>query len=63
MSAQMAAEKTRLEEKWAELERLHEEALALLEGLDRLGLYQASAYVSMAIDVMRRRHPNLGSSE
>jgi hypothetical protein len=37
--------------------------MELLARLDRLGLYEAGAYVSMMIDVIRRQHPDLGSCE
>lgn len=59
----MAAEQTDFEKNWEELRRLHQEALSLLTSLDRLGMYQASAYVSMAVDVMQRQHPALNSCE
>jgi hypothetical protein len=59
----MIAEPTDVEKGWEELRRLHDSGLSLLAGLDSLGLYQASAYVSMALDVMRRQHPSLGSCE
>ncbi len=63
MGVLVAVERTEFEKGWTDLQRLHDEASALLGGLDRLGLFQASAYVSMAIDVMRRQHPALHSSE
>ncbi len=63
MGVAMAAGQIDFEESWEELARLHEDALGLLAELDRLGLYQAGAYVSMAIDVMRRQHPGLDSCE
>ncbi len=63
MSAAMAVEESNLEGQWEELRQLHEEALSMLVHLDRLGLFQAGAYVSMAIDVMRRQHPALDSCE
>jgi hypothetical protein len=44
-----------------ELERLYEQALVLLDGLDELGLYQAGAHLSLAIEAIRRRHPALAS--
>ena len=44
---------------WEELERLYRQAEAMLAELDRLGLYQAGAHLSMAIDAMRQRHPGL----
>jgi hypothetical protein len=59
----MAAEPVDFQKDWEELKRLQKDALALLAGLDRLGLFQSGAYVSMALDVMRRQHPDLGSSE
>ena len=63
LSVGMAAETIDFQKDWEALERLHRDALALLAGLDGLGLYQAGAFVSMALDVMRRQHPDLGSSE
>ncbi len=60
---QMAAERSEVEDAWDELVRLHSDALDLLGSLDRLGLFQAGAYVSMAIDVMRRQHPDLDPCE
>ncbi len=63
MDVPMTTGQTDYEERWKELAQLHEDALALLAELDRLGLYQAGAYVSMAIDVMRRRRPDLDSCE
>ncbi len=44
---------------WDELEQLYRDGLELLAGLDRLELYQAGAYVSMALSIMRQRHPDL----
>ena len=43
--------------------RLHEQCSELLAGLDELGLHQAGAHVSMALDVMRRSFPHLASDE
>ena len=63
MGIRMAAQQTEVEKAWEELERLHQDALTLLARLDTLGLFQASAYVSMAIDVMQRQHPDLDSCE
>lgn len=57
----MGAEQTEVEKAWQELAKLHGDAEVLLEALDRLRLFQASAYVSMAMDVMRRQHPDLDS--
>ena len=57
------AEKCEFEKRWAELQNLHEEGMELLARLDQLGLYEAGAYVSMMIDVIRRQHPDLGSCE
>lgn len=50
-----------LQQGWDELDALYRQALAILEGLDRLGLYQAAAHLSMAIEAMRQRHPHLPS--
>ena len=56
-------ERPDLEEGWDELKELYETANKLLEGLDRLGLYQAGAHLSMAIEIMRQRHPSLPSPD
>lgn len=48
-----------LQQGWDEIDELYRQALAILKGLDRLGLYQASAHLSMAIEAMRQRHPHL----
>ena len=50
-----------LQQSWDELGELHRQACELLERLDRLGLYQAGAHLSMAIEAMRQRHPHLPS--
>lgn len=39
--------------------RVHDQCRRLLAGLDELGLHQAAAHVSMALDVMRRTFPQL----
>lgn len=39
--------------------RLHGQCRELLAGLDELGLHQAAAHVSMALDVLRRSFPQL----
>jgi hypothetical protein len=41
------------------LGELQHSAQALLAGLDEIGLHQAAAYVSMAMDVMRQSRPDL----
>lgn len=43
--------------------RLHGQCRELLAGLDDLGLHQAAAHVSMALDVMRRSFPELGGED
>ena len=48
-----------LQQGWDELGELYRKACELLEDLDRLGLYQAGAHLSMAIEAMRQRHPHL----
>ena len=50
-----------LQRDWDELGRLYAQALELLAGLDRLGLDQAGAHLSMAIEIMRQRHPFLSA--
>jgi hypothetical protein len=52
-------EKSDLEDSWNELDRLYRQAQDVLAGLDRLGLYQAGAHLSMALEAMRQRHPQL----
>lgn len=59
----MSAEPPSAEGAWDELEQLYSAALEVLAGLDRLGLYQAGAHLSMALDIMRRQHPLLMLSE
>jgi hypothetical protein len=59
----LTGDRAKLDENWDELERLYRQAREVLAGLDRLGLYQAGAYLSMALDIMRQRHPNLASSD
>ena len=54
-----AIEKSDLEDSWDELDRLYRQAQDVLAGLDRLGLYQAGAHLSMALEAMRQRHPRL----
>jgi hypothetical protein len=44
-----------------ELQILYDQALELLKGLDRLGLDHAGAHLSMAIEIMRQRHPCLAA--
>ena len=51
-----------LKDGWDEIEQLYEQALEMLVGLDRLGLYQAGAHLSLAIEAMRRHHPRLSTS-
>ena len=41
------------------LSELQRAAQVLLSGLDELGLNQAAAYTSMALDVMRQSRPDL----
>lgn len=55
----MAVEPENLEQAWAALEALHARALELLADMDRLRLHEPAAYLSMAVDSMRRRHPGL----
>jgi hypothetical protein len=44
-------------EDWDRLQRLRRDAELLLDGLDELGMHQAAAYVSMALDIMREAGP------
>ena len=46
-------------ERWDRLAELQRAAQSLLSGLDELGLHQAAAYVSMALDAMRQARPDL----
>ncbi len=55
------SEEPDLQQGWEELGDLYRQALTLLEALDGLGLYLASAHLSMAIEAMRQRHPHLSS--
>ena len=52
-------EQAELQQGWDEIAELYRRACELLEDLDRLGLYQAGAHLSMAIEAMRQRHPQL----
>ena len=56
-------EQPNLQADWDELGALHAQAVELLEGLDRLGLDQAGAHLSMAIEIMRQRHPSLSAPD
>ena len=42
---------------------LYDQCGILLHGLDELGLHQAAAHVSMALEVMRRSFPDLVRDE
>ena len=53
------ADQTELQDGWDELAELYQQAVQLLGALDRLGLYQAGAHLSLALEAMRQRHPNL----
>jgi hypothetical protein len=44
-----------------ELEELYQKALQVLEGLDRLGMSKAGAYLAMALEDMRQRNPQLSA--
>lgn len=52
-----------LQQGWDELSELYRKACELLERLDRLGLHQAGAHLSLAMEAMRQRHPHLPSYE
>ena len=54
----LTRDRTKPDENWEELERLYRQAREVLAGLDRLGLYQAGAYLSMALDVIRAARPD-----
>jgi hypothetical protein len=41
------------------LAELQHATQVLLSGLDEIGLHQAAAYVSMALDVMRQARPDM----
>jgi hypothetical protein len=59
----MPAEKLDLAGQEARLTKLYADALEVLRGLDELGLHQAGAYVSMALDALRRDHAFLPGSD
>ena len=59
----MTTQQVDLTENWDELEQLYEQGLTVLAGLDRLGFYQAGAYLSMALEIMRQRHPILSTHD
>jgi hypothetical protein len=44
------------------VEELHERLNGLLDALDHAQLHGPAAYVSMAIDTIRRDHPELGAT-
>jgi hypothetical protein len=50
-------------EQWDRLKDLSRSAEELLDGLDELGLHQAAAYVSMALDFMRQARPDMLPSD
>lgn len=50
-------------EHWDRLAGLNRSAEELLAGLDELGLHQAAAYVSMALDAMREARPDMLPSD
>jgi hypothetical protein len=50
---------TGLDEHWTRLAELQRSTQTLLSGLDEIGLNQAAAYVSMALDIMRQSRPDL----
>ena len=58
----MTSPQADLKDGWDEIEQLYEQALEMLAGLDRLGLYQAGAHLCMAIEAMRQHHPRLQSA-
>ena len=57
------AEQQELQEGWDEIEELYGRAMELLTALDRLQLYQAGAHLTMAMEAIRQRHPNLPPPE
>ena len=59
----MPAEKLDLPGQEAKVNELYAAALELLRGMDELGLHQAGAYVSMALDTLRRDHAFLPNSD
>ena len=46
-------------EHWDRLAELQRTTQRTLSGLDELGLHQAAAYMSMALDAMRQARPDL----
>jgi len=50
-------------EHWDRLADLSRTAEELLAGLDELGLHQAAAYMSMALDAMRQARPDMLPSD
>jgi hypothetical protein len=54
-------ERAELQQDWDELGALYLQAMDLLDGLDRLELHQAAAHLSMAVELMRQRHPYLSA--
>ena len=62
MGGEAAAGRTDVEKRQEEVQRLEEQAQGLLACLDELEFHQAAAYVSMAIDAIRRQCPDPDSS-
>ena len=59
----LAVERLDPDGEWTAVEQLHRQAVELLAGLDRLGLFQAGAHLAMAIEAMRQRHPKLSPAD
>jgi hypothetical protein len=58
----MEANQPRRDGDWARLKNVHDELASLLQQLDALELHHAAAYVSTALDAIRRQYPKLASS-
>ena len=52
-------EHSKSDENGDEVLQLYQQALGLLESLDRLGFHQAAAHLAMALDAMRLRQASL----
>jgi hypothetical protein len=46
-------------EEWPQIVEAYAMANLLLKELDQLQMHQAAAHISMAVEIMRRNHPDL----
>ncbi|MDT9598968.1 hypothetical protein [Sphingosinicella rhizophila] len=60
--ADMGENEYREPQEWPQIVELYTMANLLLKELDELQMHQAAAYVSTAVEIMKRDHPDLGKS-